>query len=414
MPKSSRIEINSELEHLFRHEYGKLMSILLGRFQGLDSQLAEDVVQDAMVEAARSWSYNGLPDNPSAWLYKVARNKALNLLKRDSKIFNNITSHQEYIEPKELYTDKEIADDQLRMIFTTCHPKLSSDSQVALTLKILCGFSVKEIAQAFLKNEESIKKRITRAKQQMREIEMLVPVGKSLEKRLDSVLEVLYLLYNEGYHASTGILSIRKELCSEAIRLLKIVIESDAIVEKAQANALMALMLLNLSRFDARAHEGQLINLQEQNRSLWDREMIQSGLFYLDQSKSTQTVTLYHLLATISAYHTVSKDYDSTNWKGILDLYDRLLELQPTPIIELNRAVAISMVKGPKAGLALIEQLDNLSLKNYVPFYLVKAHLLAANGHNDKSIQTLSNALELNLTNQTKTNIELEIKKLNV
>jgi RNA polymerase sigma factor (sigma-70 family) len=254
--------IDQLIDRLFRNEYGKLVAVLTRLFGTENLDLAEDVVQDSLVEAMKDWPYKGVPDNPTAWLYKVAKNKALNILNREkykrkysSDVAHHLQSSWTAVPALDyLFSDHEIKDDQLRMIFTCCHPSLSKDSQIALTLKTLCGFSMAEIAHAFFTTEDTVNKRLVRARQKIREASLPfeVPAREEIQKRVDAVLETIYLVFNEGYSASTGDLIIRFELCEEAIRLAELLVASPAIGNKSFVYALLALMLLNAARFNAR------------------------------------------------------------------------------------------------------------------------------------------------------------------
>lgn len=379
--------VNQLVDHLFRHESGKLVSVLT-KILGTDNiELAEDVVQDALAEAIDQWTYKGIPENPTGWLYTVAKYKAINFVNREKhkrKYKSEVVHLLQYdwtAEPtiNHLFSAQEIEDDQLRMMFTCCHSSITSDSQVALILKTLCGFSVSEIAHAFLTNDDSIAKRLVRARQIIREnrVTFDVPVGGDLETRLDSVLETLYLLFSEGYNASAGVDVIRQELCEEAIRLTKLIVDSNLIKQKHSVYALLALMLLNASRFSARQNsEGNIIDLANQDRGRWNREMIQSGIFYLSQSVTTNYVSRYQIMAAISAHHCAAEDDASTDWKGILLLYNNLSELDHSPIVLLNRAVAVSKVFGVQQAIDELEKLsDNSSLANYSHYYSTLAEL---------------------------------------
>jgi RNA polymerase sigma-70 factor (ECF subfamily) len=295
-------------------------------------------------------------------------------------------------------SDEELKDDQLRMIFTCCHPGIPEESQIALTLKILCGFGIGEIARAFLSKEPTIAKRLTRARKKISELKIPyeVPAGKELTNRLESVLKVLYLLFNEGYSPSSGDKPIRPDLCSEAIRLAKLLSDNPAI-KSPQCHALLALMLLNASRFPARVdRDGNLLLLKEQNRTLWDREMISEGLFHLRKSVGSEVVTEYHLQAAISACHSIAESYESTDWKQILSLYNAYSKLNRSPIVALNRAIAVSKVHGPKAGIDEINKINDLkALESYHLLYSVLGDLNLQLGNYEEALNNYQNALKL-------------------
>ncbi|HLZ89813.1 MAG TPA: sigma-70 family RNA polymerase sigma factor [Puia sp.] len=375
------------MDHLFRHESGKLVSVLTRIFGVENIDLAGDVVQDSVAEALSQWQYKGIPDNPSGWLFRVAKNKALNLLNREKyrRKYSADTRHSllygEAVESSldGFFSDEEILDDQLRMIFTCCHPALSPDSQIALALKTLCGFSVPEIARSFLTTEENIKKRLTRAKQAIREdaVPFDVPAGEELHRRTGVVLETIYLLFNEGYSAYTGDDIVRYDLCAEAIRLAGIIEQHPAIRDKSGVCALLSLMYFNASRFTARQdREGRLLTMAEQDRSLWDRSLIAKGIDWLRRSTLPGNGSVYFLLAMISAHHCMAPDYASTDWKSILECYDSLVQVEHSPVVLLNRAIALSKVEGPEKALRELEPLqDDTALQTYPLFYSTKAEL---------------------------------------
>ncbi|TMU55543.1 RNA polymerase sigma factor [Flagellimonas algicola] len=400
--------ISDQIDHLFRHEYGKLVSVLTKTFGTPHIQLAEDVVQEAMLEALNQWNYNGVPENPVGWIYKVAKYKAVNVLNREkykrqyaSDVAQQLQSEWTLKPALDyIFTDKEVADDQLRMIFTCCHPSISSDSQVALTLKTLCGFSIPEIAKAFLTHEENINKRLVRARKTIKEanISFEVPIGKALEKRLSSVLETVYLLFNEGYDATSGNHPIRYELCEEAVRLAEI-IASNPNTKSTNIYALLALMSLNMSRFKSRVDEfDNVLDLEHQDRSLWDRALIKKGLYYLEMATQQNEVSIYHILATISAQHCTAVDYQSTDWASILELYDMLVQIDKSPIVLLNRAVVLSKTTHPKEALEQLNKIgDSQSFRTYLPYYTTRAELHFQNKEPQKAIDLLNEALKLPL-----------------
>ena len=378
-------KINQLVDNLFRHEAGKMVAVLTRIFGVENLGLAEDVVQDALVEAMNQWVYKGVPANPSAWLFTVAKNKALNIVNRDKYKRQYASDVSHYLQSEwtvapaidHLFSDEQIVDDQLRMMFTCCHPAISADSQVALTLKTLCGFSIPEIAKAFFTPEENINKRLVRARQKIREanIAFEVPQQDALDQRLDAVLETIYLLFNEGYSASTGDAVIRFELCAEAIRLAEIITQHNAIQDKSGVNALLALMLLNASRFKSRTDEqGNILQMQQQNRKLWDAALMQKGFYYLNLSAQSTDISQYHVLAAISACHCAAPDFASTDWKSILLLYDRLVQINNSPVVLLNRAVVVAKVEGAAKALAELELIENdATIKNNYLFYSTKA-----------------------------------------
>jgi RNA polymerase sigma-70 factor (ECF subfamily) len=336
------------------------------------------VVQEALARALQIWPYYGVPENPSAWIMRVARNLALDQARRETRFRSKQEEIAGFLERSNLgdsnFSYDEIEDDRLRMIFVCCHPEIPQEAQVALALKTLCGFSIAEIANAFLTTEVAIAKRLTRAKHRIRvaRIPFEIPAGKELTARLNGVLQTLYLLFNEGYKASGGERLIREELCHEAIRLADLVAGHVA-GNRPQTHALLALMFLNAARFSERTDsQGHILRLKEQNRSRWDKAMIAQGMFHLAQSAAGSEISVYHLQAGIAACHCAAKDDRATNWPQILALYDRLVELDDSPIVALNRAVAVANVHGPAAGLAAVKSVrDRRELQSYYLLYAV-------------------------------------------
>jgi RNA polymerase sigma factor (sigma-70 family) len=400
------LRINQLVDHLFRHETGKLTSVLTRIFGPHNLELAEDVVQDTLLEAMKVWNYKGVPENPVAWLYKVAKNKALNIVNRE-KYKREYTSESAHFLRSEwtanaalenLFSESEIQDDQLRMMFTCCHPSISSDSQVSLTLKTLCGFSIPEIAKAFLTTDENINKRLKRARQTIREdrIAFEVPEGLQLEQRLDAVIQTIYLLFNEGYSASKGNDVIRYELCGEAIRLAEIIANNSIIKKKSNVYASLGLMYLNASRFRSRLNaKGEILTMAEQDRSQWDRDLMQKGFYYLEQA-SNQNISVYHILATISAYHCTAPDFESTDWASILSLYDKLLLIDNSPVVVLNRAVALAKVSGPKKAIEELRGIqEHASMKANHLFYSALAEFYMQLNKYKEAAENLNMAISL-------------------
>jgi len=373
-------EVSGVLEHLFRHEAGKMIAILTRMFGVEHLSLAEDVVQESLARALQTWPFYGVPKNPSAWIMRASRNLALDVVRR-RKIFQNKQAEiihlmdRDGIAPDEaIFSEEEITDDRLRLMFVCCHPVIPAEAQVALALKTLCGFSVTEIGRAFLTTDAAIAKRLTRAKQKIRQarIPFGIPVGEELAQRLDGVLQSLYLLFNEGYKASSGENLVREEICEEAIRLAELLAEHPA-GNQPKTHALLALMLLNTARIPTRLDsEGNLLRLKEQDRTRWDKAMIARGMFHFAQSAAGEELSEYHLQAGIAACHCAAKDYESTDWQQILSLYDRLIQFDQSPVVALNRAVAIANVHGPKAGLEAVSAIRDLEkLNSYYLLYAV-------------------------------------------
>jgi RNA polymerase sigma factor (sigma-70 family) len=340
-----------------------LIGILTRFFGPSYLQLAEDVVQETLITALEKWSTEGTPDNPTAWLVQVAKRKALNQLKRhkfmrehqQSLIFSEADS--EIIEP--IYLENEIKDSQLRMIFTCCHSEIDIKSQIALTLKTLCGFGVKEVANALLTTESTINKRLYRAKEKIRQSDLpfAIPQGHELKTKLNTVGLTLYLLFNEGYNSSNGSTAIQKELCLEAVRLTKLLV--DHFTENHELSALLALMCFHTARFEARIDDkGAIVLFEDQDRKLWNKELIQIGMFHFKSSIHAKQISVYHIEARIAAEHCIAKTFDATNWGAIYAQYQQLEQLKPNPIIKLNLAIIQSKLKGLETSLKELEALE--------------------------------------------------------
>lgn len=399
-------DVSGLAEHLFRQEAGKLVSVLT-RIFGLERlQLAEDVVQEALVRALQTWPYYGIPNNPAAWLTQTAKHLALDLIRREKLFLHKqpeiaATIEQWSAGPGATDTplfDNEIKDDRLRLMFACCHPLVPQDAQAALALKTLCGLGTGEIAKAFLTSEAAIAKRLTRARQKIRELQIpfAIPAGSELSHRLDGVLQTLYLLFNEGYKASSGANLTRDELCHEAIRLATL-LAGHPVCNQPRVHALLALMLLNAARLPARVDAtGNILRLRDQDRSSWNREMIGLGMRHLGQSAAGEELSEYHLQAGIAACHCAAADYESTDWARISLLYDRWMEMTDSPIVALNRAVAVANVKGPGAGIEAVEAIRNRAqLASYYLFYAVLGTLKGQLGEFDDAAGHFRKAIQL-------------------
>lgn len=364
--------------------------------------LAEDVVQDTLYQALETWSMQGLPDNPSAWLMRVARNRAIDLIRRDDH-FRNFTPElrlllQDGDHTEEPVSEQEIQDDQLRMMFACCHPGLSTEVQITLILKTLCGFSVAEISSALLVSADSIEKRLGRARKFLRESGTFEELAhpSDIRGRLDAVYQAIYLLFNEGYHASQSERTVREDLCYEALRLGLLLSEHPQ-GARPKTFALVALFCCDAARLPGRVDsDGGLIPLEQQDRSTWDRALIGQGLRFLERSAAEHEVSAYHLEAGIAALHSSVGSYARTDWEAIVALYDRLYDLTHTPIVALNRAIAVGQARGPEAGLSELERIPALpTLKDY-PFYAAaqgEFHRMA--GHIDAARSCFERALAL-------------------
>jgi RNA polymerase sigma factor (sigma-70 family) len=377
------LQIEQKAEHLFRYEWGKLVAVLTKLFGPQNLQLAEDVVQDTLLKAFNNWKINGLPQNPSAWLFTVARNKAVDVLRQQkrkdefSKGIAPLLQSEYTLVPtiQDIINTNSIEDDQLRMMFVCCHPSLSTEAQVALILKTLCGFSVTEIARAFVIGYDTIEKRVYRAKQNFREnnVQFELPSAAELNNRLDNVLIAVYLLFNEGYNSTQHNNLIRTDLMQEAVCLCELICRSST-VNHSGAHALMALIYFTASRNESRLDaEGNILLLQQQDRSKWNSALIQNGIHHLEVSAAGETISKYHLEAGIAYEHAKAAGYAATNWQNILQCYNLLCKLYPSPVVELNRAIVISELYGPSDGIKAIESITQLtSLKKY---YLLPATL---------------------------------------
>jgi RNA polymerase sigma factor (sigma-70 family) len=420
--QSSKKDKSSEIvEHLFRREAGRITSVLTRIFGIENIELAEDVVQDTILKALQQWPYSGIPDNPSAWLFRSAKNKAIDILRRNrlnNKYSEEISALFESewklgAKIDEFFSENEIIDDQLRMIFTCCHPKLPTESQIALALKNLCGFSIKEVAKAFLTNEATIIKRLSRAKDKIRSgtIKFEIPVGIKLERRIKNVLSTLYLLFNEGYNSSKQDILIREDLIKESIHLAELLIEHPLTENdyRSEIYALLALMYLHYARTPARIDDsGNILLLKDQDRNLWDRKLIAKGMEYLEKSASGDKLSGYHLQAGISYFYATAENFEKIEWGKILNLYNILYKMNGSAIIGLNRAIVISQLLGAETAIDEIKKLAHKSsgerLENYYLYHSTLGELYFQTGNYseaktwfEKAIQMTSSEIEKKL-----------------
>jgi RNA polymerase sigma factor (sigma-70 family) len=351
------------IPQLFKTEYRKIISVLCKLFGIVHIEIAEDITNDTFLLAAETWGLKGIPENPTAWLYTVAKNKTKDYLKRhrtfSEKIVPDFKLHQNQSEEFEVdLSHKNITDSQLQMIFAICNPIIPAEAQIGLALRILCGFGIEEIAEAFLTNKETINKRLFRAKEKLRteNINIELPSESDVTTRLETVLTTLYLLFNEGYHSTTQKTHLRKELCLEAMRLNYFLIENET-TNKPIVNALMALMCFHASRFEARTNQiGEPILYEEQDKNLWNEELIAKGNFYLIQSAKGNELSKYHLEANIAYWHS-SKIENPKKWHNILQAYNQLLLIEYSPMTALNRTYALAQVKGKQTAIVEAEKL---------------------------------------------------------
>jgi RNA polymerase sigma factor (sigma-70 family) len=366
-------------DHLFRHEAGRMIATLTRIFGVHNFALAEDVVQDAFCRALEVWKFRGVPENPSAWLMATAKNRALDVLRRErtARTFapelTRLLESEWTLAPtiEEQFQEHAIKDDLLRMMFSCCHPRLKEEAQVALILHTLCAFTVDEIAAAFVSSHAAIEKRITRAKKVLAQSKSLFDVAAEREFsiRLPAVQRALYLLFNEGYHGASAESAVRTELCREAMRLTAMLLEHPSGRTPA-TYALAALICLDAARLPARIDSsGNLTTLFDQDRSRWDQELVVEGLQMLDLSASGSELTEYHVEAAIASVHARAPRAEDIDWQAIVQLYDTLMKIRPSPIVELNRAIAVAQSEGPERGLEEIKAIsDSERLASY-PFY---------------------------------------------
>jgi RNA polymerase sigma-70 factor (ECF subfamily) len=361
-------ETEKLVDHLFRHEAGKMVAVLSRLFGLHNLQLAEDVVQDAFIKAQQSWKFNNLPADPSAWLMQVAKNRAIDIIRRQQNF--NIYSKELAAELNEqsvhtlehFFHEQEIADSQLRMMFACCHPSLKQEDQVALNLKTVSAFSMQEIARSLLTNEAAVQKRLHRAKEFLKNnhIQLEIPAGEELKKRLETIYTVLYLLFNEGYNSLKADELIRKDLCAEAMRCCKLLGEHKA-GDKPSTFALLSLMCFQASRFDSRIDDNNdIILLQQQDRTKWNNELINIGVLYLNKASNGDELSVYHLEAAIAAQHCLAPTFAATNWETLLQLYDMLLVANPSPAVQLNRAIVLAELGAIEAAIQSILSINGL------------------------------------------------------
>ncbi len=404
------------IPNLFRTEYQKIVSVLCSLFGIHHIEIAEDIVSDTFLAASETWAIKGIPENPTAWLYTVAKNKTKNHFKRNDIFEKKVVSeikHNSPLNGEDIEIDlseQNIVDSQLAMIFTVCNPCNSDEAQIALALNLLCGFGISEISDAFLSNKEVIYKRINRAKEKLKEenIKIQSPNPTEIIARIDTVLKTIYLLFSEGYYSTSQNTTLRKDLCAEAMRLNYLLIQNQA-TNLPAANALMALMCFHSSRFEARTSEsGEIILYQDQDEKLWNQELIDRGTYFLGKSSIGNTLSKYHLEAGIAYWHTLKSD-TSEKWKHILELYNHLIILEYSPIVALNRTFALSKVMGKQEAIIEAEKL-NLTDNH---FYYSLLGNLYIDIDNQKAKNHFETALKLAKTVSDKNIISKNILELN-
>jgi RNA polymerase sigma factor (sigma-70 family) len=418
---SETIDIQQLVAHLFRHEAGKMTAVLTKLFGLPHVELAEDIVQETLIAALETWKIKGVPDNPRAWLYKVAKNRTLDALRRQQHFDKNIASNIAFSLENDqktqtqldaFFLETEIDDALLRTLFACCTASLSPDIQLILMLKTLCGLTIAEIAAALLSSPDTVAKKLYRAKEKIKKdnISLNVPTGNDLIERLDAVLHAVYLLFNEGYYSTSNNLIIRRDLCDEALRL-GILLANHPLSKTPKTNALVALMCFQAARFDARLDsDGNAILLENQDRSLWNQPLIKLAYDYFKKTASGTAVSTYHLEAAIASYHAHATSFENTNWQAIYYCYNLLFELNPTPIVALNRAIALGYTEGSSKGIAALSLLKGLEQNPF--YYMALGSFLQKNGEDRAALAAYKLALKWTPLESGKRFILLKINEL--
>lgn len=402
---------NELLPHLFRQEYAKMTAVLCRHFGLKHIEIAEDIASDTFLKASEYWALNGIPENPTAWLYTVAKNKTRDYFKHfsvvETKIKNDIKQDNFRQDNDFELNEQIISDSQLAMIFAVCNPANNSESQIALALQILCGFSVDEIAHAFLAKTETIKKRLQRARNNLRNdnFQIKTLTRSEIQSRQETVLHTLYLLFNEGYFSQSNNQFIRKELCSEAVRL-NFALTENPLTNTPQANALLALMCFQSSRIEARTNEkGEAVLFNQQDKNRWDKSFIEKGSYFLINATNGNEISKYHLEAGIAYWHTTDQ---KDKWKNILQLYNQLILIEYSPITALNRTFAFSKVYGHEKA---ISEAEKLNLKDSNQYHELLGYLFSKSDI-QKAIVHYDNAIELTQSETEKQTLKKEIERL--
>jgi RNA polymerase sigma-70 factor (ECF subfamily) len=402
------------IPHLFRTEFRKITSVLCKHFGIEHIEIAEDITSETFLLALDTWAYKGIPENPVAWLYTVAKNKTKNYIARNQlytqRVVRDMSSSSTNVEEIDIdLSDKNISDSQLQMLFAICHPSISPEAQIGLSLRILCGFGIGEIANAFLTNKDTINKRLFRAKEKLRQenVQIQFPAEAEIPRRLETVLTTLYLLFNEGYYSESHDSVLREDLCMEAMRLTYMLIEHGP-TNLPTVNALFSLMCFHASRFKARQNNnGEMILYQDQDDTLWDQELITKGAFHLRNASTGNQISTYHLEASIAYWHTIKLD-TKEKWENILQLYNRLLQIQYSPVAALNRTFALSRANGKHEAIIEAEKL-RLPGNHY---YFTLLGELYTGIDNAKARENFAEALLLAKTQTDKQTIQKRLDKL--
>ena len=410
------MESQQLIPHLFRTEFAKITAVLCKLFGIEHIETAEDIASETFLSALETWTYKGIPPNPVAWLYMVAKNKAKNHIARNkiftSKIQPQLKNNIDNIETIEIdLSEKNITDSQLQMMFAICHPSIPAESQIGLALRILCGFGIEEIANAFLSNKETISKRLLRAKEKLKQENVMIafPSQQEIYKRLHNVLLTLYLLFNEGYYSESKNIVLREDLCQEAMRLTYLLADNEQ-TNLPPVNALLALLCLQASRFAARKNEnGEIVLYYDQDESLWNRELIAKGIYYLHKASTGDTISKYHIEANIAYWHTIKED-SAEKWDNILQMYNRLLQLEYSPVAALNRTYALSKVHGKERA---IKEAEKLQLTGNQYYYALLGELYTGID-NTKARLNFDNAIQLAKTQSDKQILMKKVDLLNM
>ncbi len=400
------------IPHLFRTEFQKITAVLCKRFGIGHIEIAEDIASETFLSAMENWSYKGIPQNPTAWLYTVAKNKAKNYISRhqlfSEKIAPQLNITESAFDEIDL-SEKNITDSQLQMLFAVCHPYISTEAQIGLALRILCGFGIDEIANALLSNKETISKRLTRAKEKLRHenVKIEFPGSNDIAERLNTVLTTLYLLFNEGYYSESSDVVLREDLCLEAMRLTYLLIESEA-TNQPPVNALMALMCFHASRFTARKNDnGAIVLYHDQDENLWNHELISKGVYFFNAAAKGNTISKYHLEAGI-AYQLTIKTESKEKWERTLQFYNHLLQIEYSPIAALNRTYVMAKVYGNAAAITEAEKLQ----LNSNPYYFTLLGELYRDTDDIKALLHFKTALSSAVTHSDKNVIQQKIDNL--